>query len=76
MKDLKDQRFGQLTVIGDFIPITNTRNRQERKWLCRCDCGKEMVKCSCVQSRVQRVRFYATLPKSPRPIWDAVIFNV
>lgn len=41
VKDLKNQRFGQLTVIGDYITITNTRNRQERKWLCRCDCGAE-----------------------------------
>ena len=41
VKDLKNQRFGQLTVIGDYITIRNTRNRQERKWLCRCDCGTE-----------------------------------
>lgn len=41
VKDLKNQRFGQLTVIGDYITITNTRNRQERKWLCLCDCGTE-----------------------------------
>ena len=41
VKDLKNQRFGQLTVIGDYITISNTRNRQERKWLCLCDCGTE-----------------------------------
>ena len=41
VKDLKNQRFGQLTVIGDYITIRNTRNRQERKWLCLCDCGTE-----------------------------------
>lgn len=41
VKDLKNQRFGQLTVIRNYITITNTRNRQERKWLCRCDCGTE-----------------------------------
>ena len=41
VNDLKYQRFGLLTVIGDYITITNTRNRQERKWLCRCDCGTE-----------------------------------
>ena len=35
IKDLKNQRFGQLTVIGDYITIRNIRNRQERKWLCR-----------------------------------------
>ena len=41
VKDLKNQRFEQLSVIGDYITIRNTRNRQERKWLCLCDCGTE-----------------------------------
>lgn len=41
MKDLKNQRFGRLTVIGDSIDYKNTRGRTERKWFCRCDCGTE-----------------------------------
>ena len=41
VKDLKNQRFGRLTVLGEYITFTNTRNRTERKWLCRCDCGTE-----------------------------------
>lgn len=34
MKDLKNQRFGRLTVIGDSIDYKNTRGRTERKWFC------------------------------------------
>lgn len=41
MEDLKNRRFGRLTVFGDSIEYKNKRNRTERKWLCRCDCGTE-----------------------------------
>lgn len=41
MKDLNNQRFGRLTVLDKYIKFTNARNRKERKWLCRCDCGTE-----------------------------------
>ena len=41
MNDLKGKRFGRLTVLGEYITYTNARNRTERKWLCRCDCGNE-----------------------------------
>lgn len=41
MKNLKDNRFGKLTVLGAYTTFTNTRKRNERKWLCRCDCGTE-----------------------------------
>ena len=41
MNDLKNKRFGRLTVLGEYISFTNTRKRTERKWLCRCDCGAE-----------------------------------
>ena len=41
MNDLKNKRFGRLTVLGEYISFTNTRKRTERKWLCRCDCGTE-----------------------------------
>ena len=41
MKDLRNQRFGRLTVIGEPVTFINSRNRKERKWPCRCDCGTE-----------------------------------
>lgn len=41
MKELKNRRFGRLTVIGGPETFINSRNRKERKWLCRCDCGTE-----------------------------------
>ena len=34
-------RYGKLTVLGAYTTFTNTRKRNERKWLCRCDCGTE-----------------------------------
>lgn len=36
-----NQKFGRWTVIGDCIIFKNRSNRNERKWLCRCDCGTE-----------------------------------
>lgn len=39
--DLKNKRFSRLTVAGDYITVVNSRGKQERKWLCRCDCGNE-----------------------------------
>lgn len=39
MKDLTNQRFGKLTVIG----INSKDNRGECKWLCKCDCGNQTV---------------------------------
>lgn len=40
-KNLINQPFGKWTVIGDCITFKNKRNRTERKWLCRCECGTE-----------------------------------
>lgn len=34
--DLKDQRFGMLTVV-EYI-------KEEKKWLCKCDCGNTTLK--------------------------------
>ena len=39
--DLMGQRFGRLEVIAE-VPKENFRNG--RRWLCRCDCGKEVVR--------------------------------
>lgn len=41
MNDLKNNRFGRLTVLGECITVKNSRGRNERKWLCRCECGTE-----------------------------------
>ncbi|MBO7253553.1 MAG: hypothetical protein J6V25_13115 [Oscillospiraceae bacterium] len=38
-QDLTGQRFGLLTVIGRTEPDENRR----KKWICRCDCGKEIA---------------------------------
>ena len=34
--DLKDQRFGMLTVVN-YV-------KEEKKWLCKCDCGNTVLK--------------------------------
>lgn len=39
--DLIGQKFGKLTVIGN-VPKEQRKN-QQYAWLCRCDCGKEVV---------------------------------
>lgn len=41
MNNLKNKRFGRLTVLGEYITIRNSSGRNERKWLCRCECGTE-----------------------------------
>jgi len=37
-KNFAGQRFDRWTVLDDCI----TDNNKERRWLCRCDCGKEV----------------------------------
>ena len=39
LKDLRDQTFGDLTVI-DLYPKSDHYGRY---WLCRCKCGQEVV---------------------------------
>lgn len=41
IKSLINQKFGRWTVIGSYITFKNSKNKTERKWLCRCDCGTE-----------------------------------
>lgn len=43
-KDLTGQRFGRLTVLrlADTPYITPT-GKATRRWVCRCDCGKETI---------------------------------
>lgn len=40
-KDLTGERFGRLTVIRQVVYETNRNNN--RYWLCRCECGNEMI---------------------------------
>lgn len=43
-KDLTGQRFGRLTVISlDPERYISPGGKPARRWLCRCDCGKELV---------------------------------
>lgn len=45
LKDLTNQRFGRLVVIKrvEDCVSTNCSNRKYVRWLCRCDCGNEIV---------------------------------
>ena len=36
--DLTGQKFGKLTVLAK---VESTKNRLNKQWLCRCDCGNE-----------------------------------
>lgn len=40
--DHTGQRFGDLTVVSLYSRCSRKENRQTR-WLCKCDCGKEVV---------------------------------
>ena len=40
-QNLLNKKFGRWLVIGDSVIYKNKSNRNERKWLCRCDCGTE-----------------------------------
>lgn len=42
--DLTGMRFGKLTVLREAKRKSNERHR---KWLCRCDCGNEVVVLGC-----------------------------
>lgn len=46
VKDMKGIRFGRLSVLG-FAGCAPERGKDKSKcarWLCRCDCGKEVIK--------------------------------
>lgn len=45
-KNLIGQQFGKLTVINGPLNITNEKSwkHKQRKWLCKCDCGKEVIR--------------------------------
>ena len=41
--DLTGQRFGRLTVVRETEPIKASSGKPVRRWLCRGDCGREVV---------------------------------
>lgn len=43
MKNLIGQRFGRLVVIKHEGSYISPKNSKSTKWLCKCDCGKEIV---------------------------------
>ena len=64
--DLKGQRFGMLTVIRETTAATAPDGKTIRRWLCRCDCGHEVIvrqanlqkkitrSCGCLRSKKQK----------------------
>lgn len=76
--DMAGQRFGRLTVLSlvpsELSPYKGKTSRQKpARWLCRCDCGKEVVaigarirtyskkgrtlSCGCYNREMSRLRF-------------------
>lgn len=65
--DLTGQVFGRLTALREVEPILSGKGKPERAWLCRCECGREVVvrhhnltkkvtrSCGCLRQK-QRVR--------------------
>lgn len=43
-KDMTGQRFGRLTVLSPCELDAPKSNGQRMGWLCRCDCGREIVR--------------------------------
>lgn len=40
--DLTGERFGRLVVIRRTADHYQPSGQKKRKWLCKCDCGKEI----------------------------------
>lgn len=63
-KDLTGQKFWKLTVIKQVEDYISPKGRHEAQWLCKCDCGNEVVvrgdclrnhltkSCGCLQKEV------------------------
>ena len=43
LKDITNQRFGNLTVIKRVEDYINSNGRRAVCWLCKCDCGNEKI---------------------------------
>ena len=44
--DLTGRKFGRLTVIKRADDYIQPNGNHKTQWLCRCDCGKEVVLCA------------------------------
>lgn len=42
-KDLTGERFGKLVVLEIAEDHISSKGRKEKQWLCKCDCGNELV---------------------------------
>lgn len=69
LQDLAGRQFGRLTVISRSPqPYVSPKGKTESRWICRCDCGKEIIvtqsnlrngstrSCGCLQSEKVRKR--------------------
>ncbi len=64
--DLTGQRFSMLTVVRETESVTGSNGKPVRRWLCRCDCGREVVvrqgnlqkkvtrSCGCLRAKKQK----------------------
>ena len=43
VKDLTGKKYGRLTVVERAEDYTYPSGNKDRQWLCRCDCGNEIV---------------------------------
>lgn len=43
LQDLTGQRFGRLTVLSRADDYVSPAGKRTVRWLCRCDCGKEVI---------------------------------
>lgn len=41
--DLTGQRFGKLSVTGEAPPTRSPAGKSIRRWVCKCDCGRETI---------------------------------
>lgn len=65
--DLTGKRFGKLTVLKEVSSIIKANGKNMRRWLCKCDCGNEIIvqhtylttgdttSCGCINSKGEMV---------------------
>ena len=41
--DLTGKKFGKLRVIKEVDSVKNSYNKNVRRWLCKCECGNEVI---------------------------------
>lgn len=67
VRDIRGERFGRLIALKLGVPRRKPSGRQERTWLCACDCGKKTIawqtalttgntrSCGCLHREIGRV---------------------